>query len=144
MKQIAVWILFLMTYGAHAQESDIIAIERASHTFSYLLVQGQYDSLLNMYTSDAKIFPNNQEILEGDQLREYWIPKDESYQVTYHKAVPKGIRVWGDEAYDWGYYEGKSVANGEESSWKGKYVIIWRKENNAWKMYLDIWNRVEN
>ena len=23
---------------------------------------------------------------------------------------------------------------------KGKYVVVWKKENGAWKMYRDIWN----
>jgi ketosteroid isomerase-like protein len=42
-----------------------------------------------------------------------------------------------------GYYEGKSLKqDGEEISWKGKYLIVWKKEANDWKMYMDIWNRI--
>jgi ketosteroid isomerase-like protein len=49
-----------------------------------------------------------------------------------------------DFAYDYGYYSGSSAKTGEESSkFQGKYVIIWKKENNDWKIYLDIWNRID-
>ena len=46
----------------------------------------------------------------------------------------------------YGYYEGKSIGNdGNESSWKGKYVITWKEvEPDVWKMYLDIWNSVRD
>jgi len=29
------------------------------------------------------------------------------------------------------------------SSWKGKYVIVWKKVDSKWKMHLDIWNSVK-
>ena len=56
----------------------------------------------------------------------------------------KEIKIIENEAYDYGYYEGRTKrANGQESSWKGKYVVVWRKEEDTWKMYLDIWNAVK-
>ena len=43
-----------------------------------------------------------------------------------------------------GYYEGKTQRkDGSEISWKGKYVIVWKKEKGDWKIHLDAWNRVE-
>ena len=63
--------------------------------------------------------------------------------MKFHKITPKEIKVVGNEAYDYGYYEGTTLrANGSESNWKGKYVIIWKKVAGEWKIYLDIWNRI--
>ncbi|MEO0584930.1 MAG: nuclear transport factor 2 family protein [Bacteroidota bacterium] len=65
----------------------------------------------------------------------------EGVAITYHKVTPEEIKIIGDEAYDYGYYEGKTKsAERGESSWGGKYVIIWRKVEGEWKIYLDIWN----
>jgi ketosteroid isomerase-like protein len=55
--------------------------------------------------------------------------------------TPVEIKVNGDFAYDYGYYEGETLfTNGRSSRWIGKYVIVWKKENGKWKIYLDIWN----
>jgi ketosteroid isomerase-like protein len=63
--------------------------------------------------------------------------------VLHHKSIPEEIEVMGSTAYDVGYYEGRTKkVNGEEESWRGKYVIVWKKEGGDWKMYLDIWNPV--
>lgn len=114
--------------------------------FSQALMNQDYDFVVNAYTKDAKIFPNGTKILAGHgAIRQYWIPPAGSNRkTTYHKVTPEEIKIIGDEAYDYGYYEGKSLGeDGKESSWKGKYVITWKEvEPDVWKMYLDIWNSV--
>lgn len=112
--------------------------------FSQALMTQDYDAVVNAYTDDAKIFPGRSKILTGkDAIRNYWTPPAGSKRKTiYHKIMPEEIKILGKEAYDYGYYEGKSIGNdGEESSWGGKYVITWKEvEPDVWKMYLDIWN----
>ncbi len=115
--------------------------------FSQALMTQDYDFVVNAYTDDAKIFPNGTKILIGKTaIRKYWTPPAGSNRkTTYHKITPEEIKIIGSEAYDYGYYEGKSLGeDGKESSWKGKYVITWKEvEPNVWKMYLDIWNSVQ-
>ncbi len=114
--------------------------------FSQALMAQNYDAVVDAYTSDGKIFPNNQKILSGQEaIRDYWTPQEGSgYRITYHKVTPSEIRIEGKTAYDYGYYEGKSIGkDGNETSWQGKYVIIWKRvARKEWKIYLDIWNRV--
>lgn len=142
-RYILIVLVGFISIHAYAQTDEVFNIKEQSAKFSSLMVEGDRETMLKLYTTDAKIFPNNREILSGEDLRQYWMPKEGSdYKVLYHKATPEEIKIFGDEAYDWGYYEGRSVSNGKESSWKGKYVIIWKKEQGEWKMYLDIWNRV--
>ena len=127
-------------------EKDQNLIRRNMRLFSKALVEGDYETVIDAYTQDGKIFPNNAPILEGEKdLRAYWIPpSNRKSKTSYHKLMPEEIKVMGEEAYDYGYYEGKTLnADGSESSWKGKYVVIWKEvEPDVWKMYLDIWNRV--
>lgn len=112
--------------------------------FSAQVVAGDAAAIAAAYTADAKIFPGNKTILQGQEaIQNYWTPGGGN-RIVYHQVLPEEIVVKGDLAYDWGYYEGRTLkADGTEADWKGKYVIVWKLEAGGWKIYLDIWNRVE-
>ncbi len=135
---------FLFSQNLKGPEEDIEQILANIQSFSKHLMAGESEKIVQAYTSDGKIFPNNTRILEGPEaLRQYWTPSGSS-QTVYHKVLPEEITVEGDKAYDYGYYEGKTRReDGSEVSWQGKYVIVWKKVEGEWKIYLDIWNRVE-
>ena len=127
--------------------NDLAIIKNNIAQFSKDLVAGNYEAVVAAYTKDAKIFPNNLDILSGTEaIRNYWTPPAErKSRTTFHKITPQEIKITGNEAYDWGTYKGTTTApDGTESHWKGKYVIIWKKtESGEWKIYLDIWNRIK-
>lgn len=123
-------------------QQDIDQILENIKNFSSYVMNAEVNKIADAYTLDGKIFPNNRDIIEGREgLIRYWTSPD-GYQTTYHKITPSEITIQGETAYDYGYYEGKSKnPEGQESSWSGKYVIVWKKIDKEWKMYLDIWNR---
>ena len=126
-------------------QEDIDVILSKIKTFSTSVISSDYESIGLAYTTDAKIFPNTKDIIQGrEAIIKYWtLPV--GLQTKYHKITPKEIKVIGNEAYDYGYYEGTTLRpDGTESNWKGKYVIIWRKINEEWKIYLDIWNSIRD
>ena len=132
-----------ITQNYIGKQKEINSILKSAENFSGYVMTSNYEKIGESYTEDGKIFPNNREIIEGrEKIIEYWrLP--EGVQISYHKLTPIEIKIKGKEAYDYGYYEGKTKrANGEEVSWKGKYVVVWKKVGKNWKMYLDIWNRV--
>ena len=124
-------------------QSEVDKILKLAKEFSTFVMASDYDAIVNCYTEDAKIFPSNSDIIEGKEgIRSYWV-LPEGMKTTYHKLEPVEIKILGDEAYDYGYYEGTSLRpNGESSNWRGKYVVVWRKVDDSWKMYLDIWNGI--
>ncbi len=127
-----------------AQDQEVTAIKAQVKKFSEYMMTNQRDEVVKMYTADAKIFPNNRDILEAQALEDYWNPENLAWKTTYHKVTPVEIKVIGNEAYDYGYYEGKSSNGDQTSEWKGKYVIVWKKVNGEWKIYLDIWNSIKD
>ncbi|MEL6673239.1 MAG: nuclear transport factor 2 family protein [Bacteroidota bacterium] len=133
--------LFAQTYTG--PQEDIDHILKNIKSFSKHVVAADYDKIAASYTEDGKIFPNNRDIIGGRKdVRQYWV-LPEGYATIAHKITPSEIKVLGDEAYDYGYYEGKSRRpDGAESSWKGKYVIVWKKVDGEWLIYLDIWNAI--
>lgn len=126
------------------KQKEIQKILAQIEQFSKYVMASDHESIAKAYSKDGKLFPNNMEIIEGEEaIGDYWkLP--EGIQISYHKIIPQEIKIVGKEAYDYGYYEGRTKkADGEEVSWKGKYVIVWKKVGKEWKIYLDIWNRIE-
>jgi ketosteroid isomerase-like protein len=135
-----------LTYAGFGQnyigdKKEIKKILKNAEAFSKAVVSGNTEGLVKAYTADAKLFPTNRDILSGtDSVRAYWSFSGPS-AISYHKLTPIEIKISGDEARDYGYYEGTSkLEDGSESHWKGKYLVIWKKVDDDWKMYLDIWN----
>ncbi|MBU2941006.1 DUF4440 domain-containing protein [Lacinutrix sp. C3R15] len=123
--------------------SDEEIIRKNTEAFSLACMQADYDALVDKYTDDAKIFPNNTTIITGKtDIKKKWV-LPEGVKTLYHKVTPSEIIIKDSFAYDYGYYEGKTLTKEQkEVSWKGKYVIVWKKINNDWKILLDIWNTV--
>jgi len=127
----------------NGNKKDIQVILKNTKAFSEFVMASDYNKIAASYTDDAKIFPNNTQILQGEDIIKYWtLP--EGISTSYHKITQSEISIVEDTAYDYGYYEGKTKhKDGHVSSWKGKYVIVWKKIKGNWKMHLDIWNSVK-
>lgn len=126
-------------------ERDIQQILTNIENFSGYYMNADYDNLARAYTRDAKILPPGTDIIEGrEAIKQRWIVPDE-VQIIHHKIEPAEIKVIGEYAYDAGYYEGTTRrADQTEVSWEGKYLIVWKKEEGEWKIYLDAWNRIDD
>ena len=144
MKNHILILLLISSFSnLYSQKSDLEIIKSNIGAFSEALMKGDTVAVNQAYTTDGKILPNGYPILDGKSLKEYWNKGIRNGQTYYlHKVTPSEIKVLGDHAYDYGYYEGESGYGEKRSMWKGKYVIIWRKEGSDWKIYLDIWNNV--
>ncbi len=146
---ISLFILAASISSSQAQSfqgprADIDQILEKANAFSQAFIRGDHDAMTALYTVDAKIFPGKADIIEGHEaIRERWkLPKGQ--KILFHKITPREINILDDHAYDYGYYVGQTqLEDGKQVSWKGKYVIVWKKIEGEWKMYLDIWNRVE-
>ncbi len=143
-------LLLVLTVSVFGQEyagkgEDVSAILKSNNAFSQAYIDGDIAKLTSFYSEDGKIFPDKSDIIQGHEaIKKRWtLPKN--IKIISHKATPKEINVIEGYAYDYGYYEGSSenTTNNTITSFKGKYVIVWKKENKDWKMYLDIWNALE-
>jgi len=145
----SVFLFLFLISNLHAQEyagngADISIILKNINEFSKAYVNADYDKLTNFYSTDGKIFPIGADIKAGHEaIKKHWIlPKGQSIQS--HKVTPREIKIIDNYAYDYGYYSGVSVSKkGVTNTFKGKYVIVWRKDGGDWKIYLDIWNRID-
>lgn len=132
---------FAQTFEGNQKEIAVI-LENIKN-FSTFYMNLDYDGIANSYTIDAKIMPPGADIITGrEAIKQRWTLPN-GVKIPYHKITPIEIKIVGKYAYDLGYYEGKTIQkNGNEVSWKGKYIIVWRKEHNNWKIYADVWNNI--
>jgi ketosteroid isomerase-like protein len=127
----------------HAQvaRSDKDAIQEAARQFSAAYMRDDVDAIAALYTPDAVIFPERSEAISSrDALKRYW-KQEPGQRVTRHLLIPTEVTIDGKHAYDHGVYEIAGERNGK--AWgpvRGKYLVVWRRESEGWKMQLDMWN----
>ena len=151
MKTILIFMLLILSFtkteaqNYNGNKKDINKILHNIKTFSQYYINADYDAIADSYTTDGKIFPNNADIITGrEAIKKRWILPS-GVKILKHKIIPVEITITGNTAYDYGYYEGQTLtAKNEKASWRGKYVIVWKKISGKWKIYLDIWNRIKS
>ena len=139
------WKIYCQKKQSMTWETEKQKIMANVRAFSQAYMDGDYEAMTNAYTLDGKIFPNNARIIEGHEaIKKRWTITDGS-KVLLHEIQPEEIKFIGNYAYDYGYYHGKTQRpDGSVVTWKGKYVVVWKKVAGVWKMYIDIWNRVKD
>ena len=161
MKKITVCLVFVLSFISfnslfaqnlvnnqeqkfYGDKKDVDDILKNIEKFSNYFVQGDFKMLVKSYTKDSKIFPPDAEIIEDKASYAKWFMVPNGYKINYHKVMPLEIIIKEKTAYDHGYYEFEySEPEGGIVKSKGKYIIIWKKVDNTWKIYLDIWNKTK-
>ncbi|WP_299486359.1 DUF4440 domain-containing protein [uncultured Allomuricauda sp.] len=128
---------------SQTDEEEKNKIVTASRNFSKAFIAQNFDEMGNIYTDDAKLIPPGVSIVDGrEAIKARWEMGKET-KVLSHSMDASEINIIGDYAYDYGYYRGTSQKGKESvSTWKGKYVVVWKKTSGSWQMYIDIWNRL--
>ena len=138
--------LFLLSSNFYAQEysgkgEDINAILINNTYFSDACVNEDFDKLSSLYSLDGKMFPAGSDAVFGrEAIKKRWT-QPKGVKLLVHRVTPSEINVIDDYAYEYGSFQ-KAIQDksGNESRTNGNYIIIWKKEVDDWKIYLDIWN----
>ena len=99
--------------------------------------RGDSTAMAAHYSSDAIVMPSNSEPVKGNDILSFWGGalrmgvKDLKLDIT-------DISGGGDMYAETGNLELFGADN--KLLDKGKYVVVWKKEDGSWKMYRDIWN----
>lgn len=123
-------------------EEEKEAILAASKAFSQAYIDGNLEEQMSYYTDDVVIMSGGREMIIGkEKVTNYWtLPA--TVKVLEHASTPAELEIIGDMAKDYGYYKGKSLRNGTDTiSFRGQYLITWRKEaDGQWRMSADMWS----
>ena len=130
--------------SAQAGPADSVKIQQLARQFSAAFMRGDAAAMAEIYTSDGVIFPEQSEWITGREAIQRYFTLPPGRRITRHVLTPNRIVVDGEHAYDYGTYEIAGERDG--TAWgpaRGKYVVVWRRHQDSWRMQLDIWNSSE-
>jgi ketosteroid isomerase-like protein len=112
-------------------------LEEENRKFMEELRKGDSTALAAHYASDAQLLPPNSDPVKREDIAATW--------GTFIRMAIKDLKLnttdltgSGDLLAETGTYE--VIGHDNQSLDKGKYVVVWKKENGAWKIYRDIFN----
>ena len=132
---IASLVIGLMT-PAFAQKAEIEAVNaRWTEFFN----KGDFAGVASLYTEDATAFPPGSGMVKGRAAIEaMW--KGLAEQVAEPKVTTLDVKPLGPSAArEIGTFSLKTKGP-EPKEISGKYVVVWEKIGNDWKLAADIWN----
>ena len=129
--------LFLVTTPIAAQDKS--TIEKLNDAFETAFNKGDFAAVGSMYTEDAYLLPPGSEMAKGrSNVQAFWTKAAES--VGELKLTTVDVKPLGnDAASEIGTFS--LMTKGQQRQpVTGKYVVVWQKVGNDWKLAADIWN----
>lgn len=100
--------------------------------------RGDLEAAAALYTEDAKLLPPNMELLVGrEPIRDFYATLREDAGLRDMEVEILQIEGEGDLAYEVGRYELTLQPGDEPVRDIGKYVIVWRRDDGAWRIAAD-------
>jgi ketosteroid isomerase-like protein len=118
------------------KQATITVIDSLNKKYADAMLKGDSAAVVAMFTSDGKVLPPN-EAEAGAAAMGTMIKGLPQSGIT--KIIFKTDDLFGSGEYvtEAGHYEmGDSTRTFE----KGKYLVVWKKQNGQWKLHRDIWN----
>ena len=134
---LALAVFASMTTLGHAQDKS--AIQQLDDRFSAAFNAGDAAAVAAMYTEDADILPPGMEAMQGrDAVQTFW--QGASEQLTDLKLTATDVKPLGESAArEIGAATAKTKGENPQDV-TIKYVVIWEKVDDEWKIATDIWN----
>lgn len=114
-------------------------VARNNRAFEAAVAARDMEALAATYTADARILPPGGEMIAGrDNIRQFWQGAIAALNVASVTLETISFEASGDTGYEVGR-AALHFAGGTPST-HAKYVVVWKREDGAWKWHVDIWN----
>jgi uncharacterized protein (TIGR02246 family) len=151
MKYSMLIILVSMLFSAFAfaQDSDARAkIEAYNERWEKAMLNNDMNAVLELYADDVISLPSYASIMRGkNEVRAHMDKEMQSgMKFTDVNFETIEVRQEGDLAIEIGTYDMSMTMGGSAEPWsdKGKYVTVWEKQGNEWKVIIETWNTDTN
>jgi len=121
-----------------AEREALLAVDRE---FARATAEQGIDGWLSFFAQDATIFPPGAPVVTGlDNIREHYAATGFDPTGLTWQPVAAELSAAGDLGYTYGTWTfQRAVATGEVRSSSGKYLSVWRKdEQGRWRLVADI------
>lgn len=117
------------------------AIASAVETFADAFARGDAAAVAAWYTADATLLPPDNPLVKGREAIQTFWQGAMGAGVREAKLETLEVESRGDLAYEVGRFEmAVQPPGGERAEMAGKYVVVWKREGDDWRMHVDIWN----
>lgn len=114
-------------------------IQHTNSLFEEIVVKRNFDALERVYTRDARILPPGAEMIAGrDNIKGFWRSAVDGMGVSAVKLETVEFNSTGDTGFEIG--RGRLEFASGVAPVDVKYVVVWKREDGAWKWHVDIWN----
>jgi uncharacterized protein (TIGR02246 family) len=122
-----------------AVAQDKATIQSLNDKFAAAFNSGDFSTLASHYTEDAVLLPPGAEMAKGrSAIQSFW--KGAAEGVSDLKLTAMDVKPLGTEAArEIGSFTLKTKGQ-QAQEVVGKYVVVWQKVGNEWKLATDIWN----
>jgi uncharacterized protein (TIGR02246 family) len=121
---------------ASAQKAEIEAVNAKWIEF---FNKGDFAGVASLYTTDATVFPQGSAMVQGGAAIGAMF-KSMAEKVGDPKLTTLDVKSLGpNAAREIGTFSFKTKAPSPQEV-TGKYVVVWEKVGNDWKLSSDIWN----
>ena len=138
MHKIALVIAFVtgLTAPVLAQQAEIEAVNAKWMNF---FNKGDFAGVASLYTDDATAFPPGSAMVKGRAaIAAMW--KSMAEKVSNPKVTTLEVKPLGPSAArEIGTFSLRTKGEKPQEV-AGKYVVVWEKVGNDWKLAVDIWN----
>jgi uncharacterized protein (TIGR02246 family) len=116
-------------------------IEVNNRTFEQAFQRGDAAGVAALYSENASLLPPGSEMMQGRaNIQSFWQAVMDS-GVKEAELETLDIEAGGDSlAREIGRYLLTIQQGSETVKSPGKYVVIWKREGDDWKLDVDIWN----
>lgn len=112
------------------------AVESANREFMAAFKRGDAEAIAGLYTSEGQLLPANSDVVEGKgAIRTFWQGAF-GLGLTDARLETVEVEPHGDTAIEVGRYE---LRAGGALADRGKYLVVWKNADGAWKLHRDIW-----
>jgi uncharacterized protein (TIGR02246 family) len=135
-------LLILLSFAPAMAEQAAEAVDRANQQFEAAFNKGDAAAIGRLYVEKAVALPPGAAMVEGRAaIEKFW---GGAIEGGIRNLSLKAVRVDAlgeDAAREIGRFALDAPGQGGAIQHvEGKYVVLWRKEGDAWKLDTDIWN----
>ncbi len=138
---LALTLLLMIGCAAPQQDNTDEAragIEATNAQFMEAFSQGDAAAVVACYTEDAQFLPPNSEIVSGREAVQEAIQGLIDAGIKGLQLEATEVEGHGDTAHEVGTYI--LMGENEQTIDEGKYIVIWKKVGDEWKLHRDIFN----
>ena len=117
-------------------------IEKSNAKFTEYVRKGDTSGLATLYTENAYLMPTNSPPIVGrENIREFWGAAAQTMGVKDAALTTVELIGEGNTVTEYGEYKLMVEPEGQEAGEDvGKYVVLWKKTPEGWKLHWDIFN----